>query len=746
MDLSGIEKYLTVLGLPSGKHPTLAEYKQAYREKLKLHPDKQHSSDDKAKDHDIFCDILEAAKVIFKFISENQHPEEKDIDKELLRTFEQKNGVKYNKGNITFHIEPGSGQLWINSLAKKVSEPVPLSNGSGVQMKIDEFKIPSVTYLTKKTYGSLSVTVWPNPSDGQPKVCVQGSMYLAFISFVLPLVLKDMESNKVGAIADRSDSHDITTNNENSDSDNIHDTIRRLEKEVVNISDNVISKVDKALANIPQEAPINSLLDRIEKLENILKSHQDQFNNLARAVEKLSETIATKEDVTLGEINKDIIKDAVHSHPMFDSIAEGIASIKSEIIKGEDIVHIEEQISENNKILKGVDTNTKAISTKIQNIRETSSASDKEISQLRKNSDESLKVFQSMKTSLDNLSSKLTLGAVSGPGPSTSSSSTNTAQQVSRDQRPQHRKGIMFASSLAKDLDIKRVEESLQCDIQVVTTPHIVHHSLSPDPDGSLQDMVKEHLVGKACYNFVIIACGSSDITSTDTINSNPVSLHEEVKSHTEVLCDIVQSITQDCGVDVFIVENPPRYDPTSSDPTALKQKLNKYSNSLLSTTLGLAECVFIVEQGSIARSSVKARNELYQGDGVHLTSKGLYYYSSNLISELQDRYEDTKQFSTTAADSERRGLGNNPSPGHDRGGKGRTYQSGSGTDQGGGRRQQHQQGRSGRYRDHPGNTHRDNTGWGRGFNRQRMYPPPPPARWYSDDYPGYGYGGRDRF
>ena len=80
MDLSAIEKYLVILGLPSDKQPTLAEYKQAYREKLKLHPDKQHDSKDKTRDHDKFCEILEAAKEVFKFITENQHPDEKDQD------------------------------------------------------------------------------------------------------------------------------------------------------------------------------------------------------------------------------------------------------------------------------------------------------------------------------------------------------------------------------------------------------------------------------------------------------------------------------------------------------------------------------------------------------------------------------------------------------------------------------------------------------------------------------------------
>ena len=140
-------------------------------------------------------------------------------------------------------------------------------------MKVDEFKIPSISYLTRKTYGSLSVTVWPSPSDGQPKVCVQGTMYLAFISFVLLIVLKDMETTQVAAISDKSSSiPDQTSSDVHTDTEGIYDTIRRLEKEVVSISDSVVSKVDIALSNIPQGASTISLLDRIEKLERILES------------------------------------------------------------------------------------------------------------------------------------------------------------------------------------------------------------------------------------------------------------------------------------------------------------------------------------------------------------------------------------------------------------------------------------------------------------------------------------------
>ena len=104
--------------------------------------------------------------------------------------------MTYNKGNIVFNIESDKTDLWIKNLVNKLSEPVALSNWSGIQMKVEEFKIPCVSYLTKKTYGSLSVTVWPNLSDGQPKICVQGTMCLAFINFVLPTLIKDMKPQK----------------------------------------------------------------------------------------------------------------------------------------------------------------------------------------------------------------------------------------------------------------------------------------------------------------------------------------------------------------------------------------------------------------------------------------------------------------------------------------------------------------------------------------------------------------------
>ena len=64
-------------------------------------------------------------------------------------------------------------------------------------------------------------------------------------------------------------------------------------------------------------------------------------------------------------------------------------------------------MAENNEVLKVVDSTTQATCSSIQDISEkvatSVSASDKELSQLRINSDESLKMFGAMKTSLENI-------------------------------------------------------------------------------------------------------------------------------------------------------------------------------------------------------------------------------------------------------------------------------------------------------------------------------------------------------
>ena len=89
-NLDDIRDYLIRLDLNPGRMPTMKEYKKAYRDKLKLHPDR-------GGDTKVFQEITEAALAIFQFISkyqDNQTRGETDKDRDLLKTFEASNNVK----------------------------------------------------------------------------------------------------------------------------------------------------------------------------------------------------------------------------------------------------------------------------------------------------------------------------------------------------------------------------------------------------------------------------------------------------------------------------------------------------------------------------------------------------------------------------------------------------------------------------------------------------------------------------
>ena len=189
-NLDSIKEFLARLDLNPTRIPTMGEYKKAYREKLKNHPDK-------GGDTAIFQGITEAALAVWQFITEHQDKQtrpESEKDSALLRNFEVSNNVSYNKGNVVFDIDGSKSQIWIDCLKKRVSPPVELPDKSGFKMKMEHFKIPLVSCKTKHEYGSLSVTVYPNPKSSHPKIMVQGQAYLAFVTLVLPEVIKDMEA------------------------------------------------------------------------------------------------------------------------------------------------------------------------------------------------------------------------------------------------------------------------------------------------------------------------------------------------------------------------------------------------------------------------------------------------------------------------------------------------------------------------------------------------------------------------
>ena len=154
--------------------------------------------------------------------------------------------------------------------------------------------------------------------------------------------------------------------------------------------------------------------------------------------------------------------------------------------------------------------------------------------------------------------------------------------------------------------------------------------------------MVNKHLAGKGCYDFAILAIGTSDITDMDVGNdSNVTTLTNYVADQTKTVADVAKSLATENNIDIFVVDKPPRYDPPTKDPTGMCAKLSKYSNGVMASSLGMTPRLFIVDQSSLARTSLKARADVYKPDGLHLTPKGLTFYTSNITKSLLECYAD---------------------------------------------------------------------------------------------------------
>ena len=201
----------------------------------------------------------------------------------------------------------------------------------------------------------------------------------------------------------------------------------------------------------------------------------------------------------------------------------------------------------------------------------------------------------------------------------------------------------MFTSSVAVDTDTKRYKDELNCELKIIPTEYVEENMTATDPESYLGNMVNQHLRHSSGYNFAIFATGTSDITYLDTENSPATTLFSRVSSQSKTLFDIAESITKDMDIDVFVVDKPPRYD--IGEATGIKQKLTKYSNGVLASSTGAASRIFLVEQASLARTAVKARADIFEKDGVNLTTKGLNFYNTNIINVMKECFPDTVSY-----------------------------------------------------------------------------------------------------
>ena len=176
-------------------------------------------------------------------------------------------------------------------------------------------------------------------------------------------------------------------------------------------------------------------------------------------------------------------------------------------------------------------------------------------------------MFQKMQVSLETIANK----SDSASSSKTSSSNPSPNSPPNPPQPKDIKKGIMFSSSISLDSDLNLYKEELNCDLKIIPTHYIEENPSSRDPDAYLQCMINKHLVGKPEYDFAIIATRSNDISDLESDNSPPTTLFQKSSDQSKLLVEVAEALTLSEGIDVLILEKPPRYDPPTNDSTCMK-------------------------------------------------------------------------------------------------------------------------------------------------------------------------------
>ena len=322
--LEEIAIFLAKLELKTDRIPTYAEYKKKYREKLHLHPDKAGSESE-----DVFKEITEAAKKVHDWIIENPDLQKTNTDeyKRVAKCFSRENRVEYNKNNVVIHLDEEQCIAWMEALTKRFGASVPLEDQVGVQFKTLHLK----KARSSETFGSFSASVWQNPKKGAPKIMLQGKAYMTFVIFVLPDILKEIESrnetlaietdaNEEEQIEISDDANGVTRTNTNLDTLMIG--FQKMESEVIKLRDNLVGIVDQSLHQIKDNVKTEKLEKKLEFIEKIAIENKSELKNLNN---KIDEVIAHQQRIKPVDV---------------DALEEFIFSSKTTFTKLEDITTI----------------------------------------------------------------------------------------------------------------------------------------------------------------------------------------------------------------------------------------------------------------------------------------------------------------------------------------------------------------------------------------------------------------------
>ena len=360
-----------------------------------------------------------------------------------------------------------------------------------------------------------------------------------------------------------------------------------MKNQVINLTDEVKAlKASVEISKDEMKSEIKEIKVTVDKFQSAWDSKVEHIletaKNVKERIDRMKEKIDKLKDTTVVQVTaKDVVKDTSEENESINSIAkeaEGLESSSKEL-PGSTIKEVEDT-KESDKVVK------KVIQNKVDPSETTEIKGDEEVAE------------------------EIDIEAIA------------------------ERKVVFFHSSVAINLDVKRFEKATKSKLEMVRTYHIEEDKMSRDPDLYLCKTVGEYNAHNC--NLAVFAVGSNDVKKAEEDETLGMTEKIEiVKRQCEQLVDIATDVSVSNNLDSFIIEQIPRYESPGM------MKLQKFANSYLNTLVTKSSSrLHLVSQASLFRHPGEARKGIHCNDN-HLTARGLYYYNTNLISEVHNVFSE---------------------------------------------------------------------------------------------------------
>ena len=358
--ISEITDFLTILGLPTTKLPTVQEVRKKYKALLIYHPDRAGpaTTAEFQKITEAVRNILDTLQKCPRQSGEDETPTESEDDSGLLSAMEEAGGMRKNKDDsVTIILEEKDCPAWLNQLEKKLGPRTRLGDGcsESYQFKMNDWKIPYVTVKTNVTYGSVSVSVWVAPKSGPSKARIQGSAGVAFVIFEVPKILKVVRTNMLESLEEEED-ESLTINNtvqptamQTQNDTPLLGAFHKMEVEMVNLKTTMSNKVDQLTAQVGSHTAYEN---KLSNLETAVSEQSTQISEIKTTLDNLlasNTTLKTTAD-NISQQNTTIVT-------TLNKVQQSSAK------NGENLTQVSNNVTELSQLVRKVQTDVTEIKT-----------------------------------------------------------------------------------------------------------------------------------------------------------------------------------------------------------------------------------------------------------------------------------------------------------------------------------------------------------------------------------------------